>query len=314
MARELISSRLGGGAGAGGSGGGSSGSADDKDVVKLTDNNFAEVVLASEDIWLVEFYAPWCGHCKNLAPHWASAASQLKGKVRLGALDATAETVTAGKFQVSQPGPERSTVITGYRSSHRGHLSFELRIRNGTILGCFKLHPSFSRSKAIPQSNILVLVGRIGTVQRTTMVICCFFSPFSLSLFFLFFLHLLSLFDSGRDWLMMCLCVSGGRTSEAIVSWAKEKWSSNLPPPEVLQLTSQQVLDQCTEKQLCFVTFFPDILDSSADARNGYIQILRDIGGCDFTAVCALPIVRACKRVWSTLCGMDEPTVLVFWI
>ena len=42
-----------------------------------------------------------CGHCKNLAPHWASAATELKGKVKLGALDATAETVTAGRFGVS---------------------------------------------------------------------------------------------------------------------------------------------------------------------------------------------------------------------
>ena len=97
--RELVASRLGGGGG--GSGGGSAGSTDDKDVVKLTDNNFEEVVLASDDIWLVEFFAPWCGHCKNLAPHWAAAATQLKGKVRLGAVDATAETVTASRFQVS---------------------------------------------------------------------------------------------------------------------------------------------------------------------------------------------------------------------
>lgn len=42
-----------------------------------------------------------CGHCKNLAPHWASAATELKGKVKLGALDATAETVMAGHFGVS---------------------------------------------------------------------------------------------------------------------------------------------------------------------------------------------------------------------
>lgn len=42
-----------------------------------------------------------CGHCKNLAPHWASAATELKGKVKLGAVDATAETVMAGRFGVS---------------------------------------------------------------------------------------------------------------------------------------------------------------------------------------------------------------------
>lgn len=55
---------------------------DPKDVIELTDSNFDSLVLNSEDLWLVEFYAPWCGHCKNLAPHWAQAASELKGKVR----------------------------------------------------------------------------------------------------------------------------------------------------------------------------------------------------------------------------------------
>lgn len=55
---------------------------DPKDVIELTDSNFDSLVLNSEDMWLVEFYAPWCGHCKNLAPHWAQAASDLKGKVR----------------------------------------------------------------------------------------------------------------------------------------------------------------------------------------------------------------------------------------
>ena len=75
---------------------------DEKDVVELTDSNFNELVLESNDLWLVEFFAPWCGHCKNLAPEWARAASELKGKVKLGALDATVHTVMAGRYGVSR--------------------------------------------------------------------------------------------------------------------------------------------------------------------------------------------------------------------
>ena len=52
--------------------------------IELTDKNFKKLVLQSDDMWLVEFFAPWCGHCKNLEPHWKKAASELKGKVKLG--------------------------------------------------------------------------------------------------------------------------------------------------------------------------------------------------------------------------------------
>jgi len=34
------------------------------DVIKLDSSNFKEKVLKSDEVWLVEFYAPWCGHCK----------------------------------------------------------------------------------------------------------------------------------------------------------------------------------------------------------------------------------------------------------
>jgi protein disulfide-isomerase A6 len=60
-------------------------------VVKLTKDNFKKLVLDSDELWFVEFYAPWCGHCKQLAPAWDKAADQLKGVVRLGAVDMTTD-------------------------------------------------------------------------------------------------------------------------------------------------------------------------------------------------------------------------------
>lgn len=47
------------------------------DVVVLTDSNFESVVSAEKEI-MVEFYAPWCGHCKRLKPHYEEAATKLR--------------------------------------------------------------------------------------------------------------------------------------------------------------------------------------------------------------------------------------------
>merc|ERR1719299_240668 len=63
--------------------------ASEPDVVPLTAANFNDRVMKSDAVWLVEFYAPWCGHCKALTPHWKKAADILKGVVHLGAVDAS---------------------------------------------------------------------------------------------------------------------------------------------------------------------------------------------------------------------------------
>lgn len=51
-------------------------------------------------IFIVFLHSVRCGHCKSLAPEWAKAATELKGKFKLGALDATVHTVTSGRYGI----------------------------------------------------------------------------------------------------------------------------------------------------------------------------------------------------------------------
>lgn len=72
-------------------------------VVVLTKENFTETV-SNSDISLVEFYAPWCGHCKRLAPQYSKAASVLKQTetgIILAKVDATAEPELGKEYGVS---------------------------------------------------------------------------------------------------------------------------------------------------------------------------------------------------------------------
>jgi len=68
-------------------------------VYELTQDNFDEWI-AEQDYALVKFYAPWCGHCKSLAPEYELAAQALEGKVAFAKIDGTENDQLAQSFEV----------------------------------------------------------------------------------------------------------------------------------------------------------------------------------------------------------------------
>ncbi|KAB5527677.1 hypothetical protein DKX38_021524 [Salix brachista] len=93
--KTLLKDRL-----SGKSAGGSSEKSETSLSVELNSRNFDELVLKSKELWIVEFFAPWCGHCKKLAPEWKKAANNLQGKVKLGHVDCDSEKSLMSRFNV----------------------------------------------------------------------------------------------------------------------------------------------------------------------------------------------------------------------
>ena len=70
-------------------------------VTKLTESNFDDLVVNGDKMWLVEFYAPWCGHCQKLVPHYKAAAKELDNSdVAVGAVDCDTHKSLAQKYGV----------------------------------------------------------------------------------------------------------------------------------------------------------------------------------------------------------------------
>ena len=69
-------------------------------VIHATDSDFSREVLESDVPVLVDFWAPWCGPCKMIAPALDQLAGEYAGKAKIVKIDVDQNPATAMKFRV----------------------------------------------------------------------------------------------------------------------------------------------------------------------------------------------------------------------
>ena len=69
-------------------------------AVTVTDDDFDDVVSGSDMPVVVDFWAEWCGPCKQMAPHLEAVSEELKGKVKIVKINVDENPMAPSKYGV----------------------------------------------------------------------------------------------------------------------------------------------------------------------------------------------------------------------
>ena len=70
-------------------------------IEQITEASFGEMVEGAKTLVLLDFWASWCGPCKQIAPHIDELASEYAGRVLVGKIDTEANRALAKRFAVA---------------------------------------------------------------------------------------------------------------------------------------------------------------------------------------------------------------------
>ncbi|CAK1601671.1 unnamed protein product [Parnassius mnemosyne] len=287
------------------------------DVVELTPSNFDRLVTKSDEVWIVEFFAPWCGHCKNLVPEYKKAARALKGIIKVGAIDADQYKEFAQKYGVT--GFPTIKVFTGSKHTpYQGQRTAEAFVDAGIKAAKEKAYDNLgkkSSGSSSDKSDVITLTDsnfKELVLDSEDLWLVEFFAPWCghcknlephwakaatelkgkvklgaldatvhqamASRYQVQGYPTIKLFPAGKKTSDSVEDYNGGRTASDIVAWALEKLAENIAPPEIVQVVNEETMKACSEKPLCVVSILPHILDCNAACRNDYISILTRLG------------------------------------
>ncbi|KYN37122.1 Protein disulfide-isomerase A6 [Trachymyrmex septentrionalis] len=246
-------------------------------VVDLRPNNFDNLVLNSDHIWVVEFYAPWCGHCQQLTPEYDKAATALKGVVKVGAVNADEHKSLGSKYGVRGFPTIKIFGLDKKPEDYNGPRSAAGIVDAALNAASQKVRKVLGGKTSGGESKIEYMI--LYTNRKDNFLAYKLLNIYLASKYEIKGYPTIKFFAPGKKDADSMQDYDGGRTSGDIVNWALEKLAENIPAPEVVQITSEKKLRAaCEDKPICVVSVLPHILDCQSDCRNGYLKTLSTLG------------------------------------